>query len=73
MGFFPTPGAGGGFPGFPGGPGGPGVPGGPGGPGGPGFPGGTPGQFPGCTGRRSSADGSSTAIRAANVVYHICH
>ncbi|OMD97046.1 transporter [Paenibacillus odorifer] len=47
MGFFPTPGAGGGFPGFPGGPGGPGVPGGPGGPGGPGFPGGTPGQFPG--------------------------
>lgn len=63
MGFFPTPGAGGGFPGFPGGPGGPG---------GPGFPG-TPGQFPGCTRRRSSADGSSTAIRAANDVYHICH
>lgn len=42
MGFFPTPGAGGGFPGFPGGPG---VPGGPGFPGvGPGGPsGGTPG------------------------------
>lgn len=50
MGFFPTPGAGGGFPGFPGGPGGPGVPGGPGGPGGPGFPGGTPDNFRGAPG-----------------------
>lgn len=41
MGFFPTPGTGGGFPG---------IPGGPGGPGGPGFPGGGPGGFPGTPG-----------------------
>ncbi|UQZ34126.1 transporter [Paenibacillus sp. PK3_47] len=46
MGFFPTPGPGGGFPGIPGGPGG--VPGGPGFPGG--GPGGGPGGFPGSPG-----------------------
>lgn len=44
MGFFPSPGPGGGFPGFPGGPG---IPGGPSVPGGPGFPGGSPGGAPG--------------------------
>lgn len=41
MGFFPSPGPGGGFPGFPGGPG---IPGGSG------FPGGGPGGFPGTPG-----------------------
>lgn len=52
MGFFPTPGPGGGVPGFPGFPGGPGVPGAPGFPGGGpgGFPGGGPGGFPGTPG-----------------------
>lgn len=45
MGFFPSPGPGGGIPGIPGGPGGPGGPGFPGG-----FPGGGPGGFPGTPG-----------------------